>query len=86
MTRPVTLDVTINKVGTNPRMHLPAVGFEATATLKRSDFGMGKFVPQVSDEITIHITCQADEAKGYAALQKAEADAAAAEAGTAAKK
>lgn len=86
VTRPVTLDVTINKVGTNPRLHLPAVGFEATATLKRSDFGMGKFVPQVSDEITIHITCQADEAKGYAALMKADAEAAAAEAKTAAKK
>lgn len=77
VTKPVTLDVTINKVGTNPRMHLPAVGFEATATLKRSDFGMGKFVPQVSDEVTIHITSQADEAKGYAALMKAEADEAA---------
>jgi polyisoprenoid-binding protein YceI len=77
VTRPVTLDVTINKVGTNPRMHLPAVGFEATTTLKRSDFGMGKYVPQVSDEVTIHITSQADEAKGYAALMKAEADEAA---------
>ena len=73
VTKSVTLDVTINKVGANPRMHLPAVGFEATTTLKRSDFGMGKFVPQVSDEITIHITCQADEAKGYAALQKEDA-------------
>jgi polyisoprenoid-binding protein YceI len=74
VTKPVTLDVTINKVGTNPRLHLPAVGFEATATLKRSDFGMGKYVPQVSDEVTIHITSQADEAKGYAALMKAEAE------------
>lgn len=77
VTKPVTLDVTINKVGTNPRLHLPAVGFEATATLKRSDFGMGKYVPQVSDEVTIHITSQADEAQGYAALMKAEADEAA---------
>lgn len=86
VTRPVTLDVTINKVGTNPRLHLPAVGFEATATLKRSDFGLGKFVPQVSDEITLHITCQANEAKGYAAYLKADAEEAAAEASKAAKK
>jgi len=78
VTKPVTLDVTINKVGTNPRLHLPAVGFEATTTLKRSDFGMGKYVPQVSDEVTIHITSQADEAKGYAALMKADAEEAAA--------
>jgi polyisoprenoid-binding protein YceI len=84
--RPVTLDVTINKVGTNPRLHLPAVGFDATTAIKRSDFGLGKFVPQVSDEITIHITCQADEAKGYAAYMKADAEEAAAEAAKAARK
>jgi polyisoprenoid-binding protein YceI len=77
VTRPVTLDVTINKVGTNPRLHMPAVGFEATATLKRSDFGLGKFVPQVSDEVTVHITSQADEAKAYAAAMKADAEEAA---------
>lgn len=86
VTRPVTLEVTINKVGTNPRLDLPAVGFEATATLKRSDFGLGKFVPQVSDEVTIHITSQANEAKGYAAYLKADAEEAAAEARAAAKK
>jgi len=74
ITRPVTLDVTINKVGENPRLKLPAVGFEAMATLKRSDFGLGKFVPQVSDEVTLHITTQANEAKGYAAYLKADAE------------
>lgn len=74
ITKPVTLDVTINKVGENARLKLPAVGFEAMATLKRSDFGLGKFVPQVSDEVTLHITTQADEAKGYAAYLKADAE------------
>ena len=58
--------VTINKVGTNVLGNLPSVGFEATATLKRSDFGLGMYVPQVSDEVSIQITCQADEAKAYA--------------------
>lgn len=79
VTRPVTFDVTLNKIGTNPRLHLPAIGFEATATLKRSDFGLGKFVPQVSDEVTLQITTQGDEAKGYAAYLKKEADEAAVE-------
>ena len=74
VTRPVTLDVTINKVGENPRLKLPAVGFEATARLKRSDFGLGKFVPQVSDEVTLHITTQADEAQRYAAYLKKDAE------------
>jgi len=86
ITRPVTLEVTINKVGENPRLKLPAVGFEAMAKLKRSDFGLGKFVPQVSDEVTLHITTQADEAKGYAAFMKQQAEEDAAEAAKAAKK
>ncbi|MBE1160764.1 YceI family protein [Dyella sp. 7MK23] len=86
ITKPVVLDVTINKVGTNIRSNLPSVGFEAMTTLKRSDFGMGLFVPQVSDEVSIHITCQADEAKAYVKQLKEEADAAAADAKAAAKK
>lgn len=78
VTHPVTLDVTLNKIGTNPRMHMPAVGFEATGTLKRSDFGLGKFVPQVSDELTLQITCEAEEATAYAAYLKSQDDEAAA--------
>jgi polyisoprenoid-binding protein YceI len=73
VTKPVTLDVTVIKVGSNPRTNLPTVGFEAMTTLKRSDFGLGKFVPQVSDEIQMHITSQAVEAKAYADYLKAEA-------------
>jgi hypothetical protein len=41
--------------------------------LKRSDFGLGKFVPQVSDEIQMHITSQAVDAKANAEYQKAKA-------------
>ena len=42
-------------------------------SLKRSDFGLGKFVPQVADEIQIHITSQAVDAKANAEYQKAQA-------------
>jgi polyisoprenoid-binding protein YceI len=86
MTRPVTLDVTVMKIGTNPRTSLPTIGFEATARLKRSDFGLGKFVPQVSDEIQMKITSQAVDAKANAEYQKAKAAAEAADAKDAAKK
>ena len=60
VTKPVTLDVTINKIGVN-MMHggVPAVGFDATATVKRSDFGLTAFVPNVSDEVALHITMEA---------------------------
>jgi len=64
-TRPVTLDVTINKIGTNPRNNLATVGFEASTTLKRSDFDLGKYVPQVSDAVQIQLSIEAAEAQGY---------------------
>ncbi|MDR3388220.1 MAG: YceI family protein [Rudaea sp.] len=86
ITKPVTLTVALVKVGINPRSNLPTVGFDATATLKRSDFGLGKFVPQVSDEIQMHITSQAVEAKAYAEYLKAEEAAEKAEAAKNAKK
>jgi polyisoprenoid-binding protein YceI len=73
ITKPVVLDVTINKVGTNPRNQVPTVGFEAMATLKRSDFGLGLYVPQVSDEIRIHITAEAAEKNAYEQYLKAQA-------------
>ena len=73
VTRPVTLEVTVVKIGTNPRSGLPTVGFDAAATLKRSDFGLGRYVPQVGDEVQLHLTSQAVEAKAYAEYLKAQA-------------
>lgn len=58
VTRPVTLDATLNKIGMQPMLKVPAIGFDATATLKRSDFGMGAYVPMVSDEIRVRITTE----------------------------
>ncbi|MEO8672880.1 MAG: YceI family protein [Tahibacter sp.] len=79
MTQPVTLDVRINKVGVNPRNQLPTVGFEATALLKRSDFGLDRFVPQVSDEIRLAFTVTAVDAADQEKLERKEAAEAAAE-------
>jgi polyisoprenoid-binding protein YceI len=58
VTRPVVLDATLNKVGPHPMTKAPSIGFDATAILKRSDFGVGAYVPSVSDEITIRITTE----------------------------
>ncbi len=30
--------------------------FETTTTLKRSEFGLGNYVPQVSDKVQVRIT------------------------------
>ena len=80
VTRPVTLEVVLNKSGVNPRNSLPSIGFEATTTLKRSEFGLGKYVPQVSDDVQVQITTQADEAKSYAQRLRADANSAQADA------
>jgi polyisoprenoid-binding protein YceI len=71
-TRPVTLEVTLLKVGRNARTEVPTVGFDAKGTLKRSDFGLGAFVPQVSDEIQLLVTTQAAESKAQAAYLEAQ--------------
>ena len=58
VTRPIVLDATLNKVGPHPMSKAQSIGFDATASLKRSDFGVGAYVPNVSDDITIRITTE----------------------------
>ncbi len=65
-THPVVLDVTVNNVGPHPMSKAPAAGFNATTTLKRSDFGLDLYVPNVSDEVQLVITTEALEAKAMA--------------------
>src|SRR6478735_2338584 len=61
VTRPVVLDVTVNYVGPHPMKKVPAAGIDATATIKRSDFGVDFMVPKVADEVTLAITLEASE-------------------------
>ena len=63
ITKPVVLDVHLNKVGEHPMAKVPAIGFDATATVKRSDFGVGAYAPMVSDEVTLRITTEATASK-----------------------
>ncbi|MDO7833755.1 YceI family protein [Sphingobium sp. HBC34] len=57
VTRPVTLDAAFYGAGTAPAMMggKENVGFVATGTIKRSEFGMGYGVPMVSDAIELKI-------------------------------
>ena len=59
VTKPVVLDVVINKIGPHPMAGRAAAGFDATATIKRSDFGISNYVPNVSDEIELSISTEA---------------------------
>lgn len=58
VTRSVDMDVTLNKAAMG-RNDQPKIGFDATTTVKRSDFGVGKFAPNVSDEVILRITTEA---------------------------
>ncbi len=55
VTKPVVLDVTLNKIGEYPMTKKKAVGFDATATIKRSDFGVSYGIPMVPDDVKIMI-------------------------------
>lgn len=59
VTKPVTLNMTLNKIGVNPISNKKTAGFSGDIILKRSDFGIDKYVPNVSDEVTMHIEAEA---------------------------
>jgi len=54
-TKPVTLAATINKAANHPMRDVPTVGVSASATIKRSEWGLGAYVPAVSDEVELSI-------------------------------
>ncbi|KLJ02589.1 polyisoprenoid-binding protein [Luteimonas sp. FCS-9] len=67
VTKPVVLDVTVNKFGEQPMVKRAAAGFDAVAQIKRSDFGVGAYAPNVSDEVELRITTEAVVAEDAAA-------------------
>ena len=58
VTRPVVLSAKLNKIQAEGDK-LGRAGFDAEATLRRSDFGLDRYVPAVSDEIGVRITLEA---------------------------
>jgi polyisoprenoid-binding protein YceI len=67
VTKPVVLSATLNKMGPHPMTKAQAIGFDATGSIKRSDFGIGAYVPNVSDKITLRITTEGEVPKADAA-------------------
>ncbi|MEM6781707.1 MAG: YceI family protein [Pseudomonadota bacterium] len=56
VTKPVTLDVVFNGAyESKPFANVPAVGFSATGTIKRSDWGFDTYVPTIGDEVELLI-------------------------------
>ena len=58
VTRPVVLDVTLNKAADHPMLKAAAIGFDATTTISRTAFGVGAYAPHVGDEVSLTITTE----------------------------
>ena len=59
VTKPVTLSVTSFQAMPHPMLKKPALGANATTTIKRSEFNAGKYAPYVGDEVRIDIAIEA---------------------------
>ena len=63
VTKSVVLDATLNQMGKHPQAGKDWAGFDATTTLLRSDFDLGKFAPFVADEVEVKISLEAMKAE-----------------------
>ena len=61
VTKPVTLTVTEFKCGENPMSKKYECGAGAVAQIKRSEFGMTKFLPAVGDDIKLEFEIEANK-------------------------
>ena len=56
VTEPVTMAVKFNAVGPNIMSKKTTIGFDATAHIKRSDFGVKTYVPLIGDDVSVIIS------------------------------
>ncbi|MEB3754070.1 YceI family protein [Acinetobacter sp. MD2(2019)] len=63
VTKPVVLNAVLNKQAVHPMTKSPAIGLNATTSFNRSEFGIGNYVPNVGDKITVNITVEAEAKK-----------------------
>lgn len=59
VSKPLKLDISNFKCGANPMNKKEMCGAEISATLKRSDFGMTKYLPAIGDEVKIFSAVEA---------------------------
>lgn len=59
ISKPVTLSVSSFTAMQHPMLKKPAIGANASTTVKRSEFGAGKYAPYVGDEVRIDIAIEA---------------------------
>jgi len=59
VTKAVTLTVTSFQALPHPMMKVPVLGANAFTTIKRTEFGAGKYAPYVGDDVRIDIAIEA---------------------------
>lgn len=59
ISKPITLLVTTFQCMPHPMLKKDACGANATAVVKRTDFNMGKYAPNVGDDVTITLSVEA---------------------------
>ncbi len=59
VTKPVTLDVKLNKLAEN-MFKKQTAGFSGTTTIKRSEFGITTYVPDLGDDVHLTIELEAN--------------------------
>jgi polyisoprenoid-binding protein YceI len=59
VTRPVALELKVNKIGRNEVSEYKAIGITATTTLKRSQFGLDAYADLVGDDLAVQIQMEA---------------------------
>ena len=65
-TKPLTLDVTLNKIANSPLTKEPVVGFRATGIIDRAAYGMTAFASGITTEVPIQIDGELVEKKAAA--------------------
>ena len=64
VTRPVVLDARLHGAGINPLDKAYTAGFDATAHILRSEFGVKTYLPLVGDAVTIRISAAFERKPG----------------------
>ncbi|MBP7201802.1 MAG: polyisoprenoid-binding protein [Propionivibrio sp.] len=59
VTKPVTLTLTSFILQPHPMLKKDAIGANATTRISRTEFGAGKYAPNVGDEVTIDLAVEA---------------------------
>lgn len=62
VTKPVVLHAKFNAAGVNPLDKAYTVGFEVSGKIKRSEFGVTKYVPLIGDDVDIIISAAFEKA------------------------